>query len=211
MKKPAPAKIRLIVVDDHIVMRMGLVTAASDQSDMEVVADVESGEEAIEAYRLHHPDVVVLDLRMNGLGGIATIRALRAEFPSARIVVFSNYARGEEVYQALRTGASGFVVKEMKLEMLLQAIRAVHTGQRFIPPEIAVRLSERVLTQLSDRETDVLALMAKGKSNKEIASLLHVAEATVKVHVTNILTKLEVTARTEAVVVAVKRGIIDLE
>jgi DNA-binding NarL/FixJ family response regulator len=209
MKKPA--KIRLIVVDDHIVMRMGLVTAASDQPDMEVVAGVESGEEAIEAYRVHQPDVVVLDLRMSGLGGIGTIRALRAEFPAARIVIFSNYARGEEVYQALRAGASGFVVKEMKLETLLQAIRAVHAGQRFIPPEIAVRLSERVLTQLSDRETDVLTLMAKGRSNKEIAAQLHVAEATIKVHVTNILTKLEVTARTEAVVVAVKRGIIDLE
>lgn len=204
-------RIRLVVADDHMVMRMGLVTAASDQPDMEVVAEVESGEEALEACRRCRPDVLVLDLRMPGLGGLATIRALRGEITGMRIVVFSNYARSEDIYQALKTGASGFVVKDMKLERLLEAIRKVHAGERYLPPELAVRMSERILTQLSDRETEVLTYIAKGRSNKEIGALLGVTEGTVKIHVTNIFTKLEVTARTEAIVVAARHGIIDLE
>jgi len=204
-------KIRLLVADDHMVMRMGLVHAASAQPDMEIVAEVESGEEAIEAYRLHHPDVVILDLRMNGMGGLAAVRALREEFPAARIVIFSNYARGEEIYQALKTGAAGFVVKNMNLNRLLEAIRAVHAGEKYLPPELAVRLSERTLSPLSEREAEVLSLIAKGQSNKEIAVTLGVTEGTVKLHVTNILSKLEVNARTEALVVAVQRGIIDIE
>ena len=199
------------MVDDHMLMRMGLVTAASDQPDMEVVADVESGQEAVEAYRTHHPDVVVLDLRMAGLSGLETIRTLRAGFAAAKIVVFSNYARGEEIYQAMKLGAAGFVVKDMKLEMLLEAIRRVYSGQKYVPPELAVRMNERVFSQLSDREKEVLTLIAKGRSNKEIGSDLGIKEGTVKIHVTNILTKLDVNARTEAIVVAVQQGIIDIE
>ena len=206
-----PGKIRLLVADDHMVMRMGLVHAASAQPDMVVIAEVESGEEAIEAYRLHHPDVLILDLRMHGLGGLATIRALRKEFPKARIVIFSNYARGEEVYQALKGGAAGFVVKNMNLAQLLDAIRRVHAGEKYIPPELALRMGERTLSPLSERETEVLALIAKGQINKEIANTLGVTEGTVKLHVTSILAKLEVNARTEALVVAVQRGIIDIE
>ena len=204
-------RIRILVADDHMVMRMGLVTAASDQPDMEVVAEVESGEDAIDAYRIHHPDVVVLDLRMPGLGGLGTIRALRAEFAHARIVVFSNYARSEDVYQARKAGAEGFVEKSMKLERLIEAIRVVHSGARYMPPELAARMGERLLTQLSERENEVLTLIAKGRSNKEIGSLLGITEGTVKIHVTNLLAKLEVNARTEAIVVAVKLGIIDIE
>ncbi len=204
-------KIRLLVADDHVVMRMGLVHAASAQPDMEIIAEVESGEEAIEAYRLQRADVVILDLRMSGIGGLATIRALREEFPGVRIVIFSNYARGEEIYQALKTGAAGFVVKNMNLNRLLEAIRAVHAGEKYLPPELAVRLSERTFSPLSERETEVLSLIAKGQTNKEIAVALGVTEGTVKLHVTNILSKLEVNARTEALVVAVQRGIIDIE
>ena len=204
-------RIRILVADDHIVMRMGLVTAATDQPDMEVVADVESGEQAIEGFRTHRPDVVVLDLRMSGLGGLDTIRALRSEFSDAKIVVFSNYARGDEVYRALKLGAAGFVVKDMTLDRLMDAIRKVHAGERYIPPEIAVRMSERVLNKLSDREIEVLSLIAKGRSNKEVGAQLGVTEGTVKIHVTNIFSKLEVTARTEAIVVALRHGIIDLE
>lgn len=204
-------KIRLLVADDHMVMRMGLVYAASAQPDMQVIAEVESGEEAIEAYRIHHPDVVILDLRMRGLGGLATIRALREEFHGARIVIFSNYARGEEVFQALKNGAAGFVVKSMNLTQLLDAIRRVHAGEKYVPPELTMRMGERTLSPLSERETEVLALIAKGRSNKEIAVDLGVTEGTVKLHVTNILTKLEVNARTEALVVGVRRGIIDIE
>lgn len=202
--------IRLMIVDDHMVMRMGLAYAASAQPDIQVVAEVESGEEAIEAYRTHTPDVVILDLRMPGLSGIETIRALRQEFRDARIVIFSNYARGEEIYQAMKAGAAGFVVKNMDLAQLLDAIRKVHAGERCLPPDLAIRMSERILSPLSERETEVLTLIAKGRSNKEIASTLSVTEGTVKLHVTNILTKLEVNTRTEALVVAVQRGIIDI-
>lgn len=205
-----PERIRLIVADDHMLMRMGLVTAASDQPDMEVVAQVESGPEAIEAYRMHRPDVAILDLRMGALSGLETIRLLRAEFPQAKIVVFSNYARSEEVHQALKAGASGFVVKDMKLSRLIEAIRAVYRGERYIPRELSSRVSDRLSSHLSEREIEVLALIAKGRSNKEISSSLGVTEGTVKVHVTNIFSKLDVTARTEALVVAVRRGIIDI-
>lgn len=202
--------IRLMIVDDHMVMRMGLAYAASAQPDIQVVAEVESGEEAIEAYRTHTPDVVILDLRMPGLSGIETIRALRQKFRDARIVIFSNYARGEEIYQAMKAGAAGFVVKNMDLAQLLDAIRKVHAGERYLPPNLAIRMSERILAPLSERETEVLALIAKGRGNKEIASALSVTEGTVKLHVTNILTKLEVNTRTEALVAAVQRGIIDI-
>ena len=202
--------IRIMIVDDHMVMRMGLAYAASAQPDIQVVAEVESGEDAIGAYRVHSPDVVLLDLRMPGLSGIDTIRALRKEFPDPRIVIFSNYARGEEIYQSLKAGAAGFVVKNMDLAQLLDAIRKVHAGERYIPPDLAIRMSERILSPLSGRETEVLALIAKGQSNKEIATALGVTESTVKLHVTNILTKLEVNTRTEALVVAVQRGIIDI-
>src|SRR4051812_37158950 len=149
-------KIRILIADDHMVMRLGLAYAASAQADMEVVAEVESGEEAIEAYRQHRPDVAILDLRMGELGGLATIRALRSEFTGAKIVVFSNYARGEEVFQAIKSGAAGFVVKDMKLAQLLDAIRRVHIGEKYIPPELALRMTEQAFSPLSERETDVL-------------------------------------------------------
>lgn len=204
-------KIRILLVDDHMVIRVGLTTATEDTPDMEVVADVESGEEAIEAYREHRPDVVVLDLRMNGMSGIETIQALRKEFGDVRILIFSNYAKGEEVYQAIKAGAAGFVVKEMPLENFLEGIRSVHKGERYMPPQVAIRIGERMLAQLSPRELEVLRCIAKGKSNKEIGSELGVVEGTVKIHVTKILTKLEVSDRTHAVVEAMKRGIIEIE
>lgn len=206
-----PEKIRILLVDDHIVLRMGLMTAASGEPDMEVVADAENGRDAVEAYRKHRPDVVVLDLRMQGISGIETIRLLRKEFGGVRVLIFSNYASGEEVYQALREGAYGFVVKEMALDRLLEAIRTVYHGGQYIPPEIETRMNDRLLTQLSPRELEVLRLVARGRSNKEIGAALHVVEGTVKIHVTNILAKLGAADRTQAIVVAMKRGIIQLE
>jgi DNA-binding NarL/FixJ family response regulator len=204
-------KIRILLVDDHIVLRMGLTTATNGEPDMEVVADADNGLKAIEAYRAHRPDVVVLDLRMHGMNGVDTIRLLREEFRDARVLVFSNYASGDEVFQALRAGACGFVVKEMALDRLLEAIRSVHGGDQYVPPEIATRMNGRVLSQLSPRELDVLKLVAKGLSNKEIGSELSVVEGTVKIHLTNILAKLGVSDRTQAILTAVKRGIIQLE
>lgn len=208
---PRFEKIRILLVDDHMVIRMGLMTATSDTPDMEVVADVESGAEAVEAYRRLKPDVVVLDMRMHGMSGLETIRALRAEFGNPRILIFSNYAKGEEVYQAIKAGAAGFVVKEMALDRLLEAIRKVYQGEQYIPPEVAARIGERMLAQLSPRELDVLQHVAKGLSNKEIAARLGVVEGTVKIHVANIFSKLGVSDRTQALVLAVKRGIIQID
>lgn len=205
------AKIRILLVDDHIVMRMGLATAAGGEPDMKVVAEAEDGLEAIEAYRTHRPDVVVLDLRMQKLNGIETIQRLRDEFGPVRILVFSNYAGGDEVFQAFKAGASGFVAKEMALERLLEAIRRVHAGEQYLPPEIAMRMNGRVISQLSGRELEVLALVAKGLSNKEVGAALSIVEGTIKVHLKNILAKLNVSDRTQAILVAVKRGIIRLD
>jgi len=204
-------KIRILLVDDHMVIRMGLMTAVSDATDMEVVADVENGQEAIKAYRKHRPDIVILDLRMQGLSGIETLRTLREEFKSARILVFSNYAKGEEIFQAMKAGASGFVMKEMSLDRLLDAIRSVHQGEQYIPPEIAVRVGERLLAQLSPRELDVLQMLGRGLSNKEIGAQLGVVEGTVKIHITNIFGKLGVSDRTQALITAIKRSIVQID
>jgi DNA-binding NarL/FixJ family response regulator len=205
------SKIRLLLVDDHTVIRLGLKTATNDQPDMEVVADVESGNDAIEAYRMHRPDVVVVDLRMQGLGGIETTQKLRELFGDVRVLIFSNYAKGEEVFQAMRAGALGFVLKEMSMGRLLEAIRKVAKGEQYMPPEVAMRVGERMLMQLSPREISVLRLVAKGMSNKEIGAELGVVEGTVKIHVANIFSKMGVSDRTQAIVLASQRGIIDID
>ena len=193
-----------------MVLRMGVMTAASDEPDMEVIADVDNGQQAIEAFRKHRPDLVVLDLRMPGFTGIETITRLREEFGDVRIIVFSNFARGEDVYQALKAGASGFVVKEMAVDRLLDAIRRVHRGEQYVPTEVASRMGERLLVQLSPRELEVLRLVANGFSNKEIAAKLNVVEGTIKIHMTNILSKLRAADRTQAIILAIQRGIIDI-
>ncbi len=200
-----------MLVDDHIVMRMGLATATNGEPDMTVVAEAGNGLEAVEAYRVHRPDVVVLDLRMPRANGVETLRMLRREFGEVRALVFSNYAGGEDVYQAFKAGACGFVVKEMALERLLEAIRAVHRGEQYLPPEISARVSGRVVSQLSSRELEVLGLVARGLSNKQIGTALSIVEGTVKLHLTSILAKLGAADRTQAILVAVRRGIIQLE
>ncbi len=212
-QKPSapPKKIRILLVDDHAVIRMGLTTAASDAADMEVVAGVETGREAVEAFRRHRPDVVVLDLRLHGLGGIETMQALREEFKEVRILIFSSFAKGEEIFRAMKAGAAGFVLKDMPLERLLDAIRVVHRGEQYMPPEIAMRVGERLLAQLSPREIDILHLLGRGRSNKEIAAQLGVVEGTVKIHITNIFSKLGVNDRTQALIEAVKRGIVQID
>lgn len=206
-----PEKIRILLVDDHILMRMGLVTATSGEPDMEVVGEAENGAEALDACRRHEPDVIVLDLRMPKQNGFDTIRELRAQGITASVLVFSNYASGDEIDEAFKAGAQGFVVKDMPLDRLLDAIRAVHRGEQYIPPEIAARLNQRAISPLTPREQEVLQLVAKGMSNKDISEKLGLAEGTVKLHLTNILTKLNVSARTQAILVAVKRGLIELE
>jgi DNA-binding NarL/FixJ family response regulator len=213
MSKPPQLikKIRVLLVDDHAVIRMGLTTAAGDASDMDVVADVETGQEAIEAYRKHRPDVVVLDLRLQGMSGVDTLRQLKEEFKVIRVLVFTNHAKGDEIYRALKAGASGFVLKGMPLDRLLEAIRAVHRGDQYMPPEILTRVGERMLTHLSPREVEILHLLARGLSNKEIAAQLGVVEGTVKIHITSIFSKLGVCDRTQALIEAIKRGIVQIE
>ncbi len=204
-------KIRILLVDDHIVLRMGLAMAANDAPDMQVVGEAENGEDAVKVYRACQPDVVVMDLRMPKHDGLETIQLLREEFGSPKVLVFSNYASGDEALRAFQAGALGFVVKDMPLERLLDGIRRVHEGEQFIPPEVAARMSRRVVSQLSKREFEVLSFVAKGLSNKEIAAELNLVEGTVKVHLTNILSKLQVSDRTQAILAAIKRGIINVE
>ncbi|HUR60426.1 MAG TPA: response regulator transcription factor [Opitutaceae bacterium] len=213
VQKPAPLtkKIRILLVDDHAVIRMGLTTAAGDAADMEIVAGVENGADAIEAFRKHRPDIVVLDLRLHGMSGVETMQALREEFKNVRILIFSSYAKGEEIFRAMKAGASGFVLKEMPLDRLLDAIRVVHQGAQYMPPEIAMRVGERLLAQLSPREIEILHLLARGLSNKEIAARLGVVEGTVKIHITSIFNKLGVCDRTQALIEAVKRGIVQID
>jgi DNA-binding NarL/FixJ family response regulator len=204
-------KIRIMLVDDHILMRMGLASAINHEADMQVVAEAEDGAEAVEVYRRHHPDVVILDLRMPKRNGIETITDLRREFGGAHILVLSNYSGGDEVGAAVQAGARGFIVKDMPVDGVLDAIRRVHAGEQVLPPGLAKRLSDRMLSQLSNRELEVLAQIGRGRSNKEIASELHLVEGTVKVHVTNILAKLGVADRTQAILAAVKRGLVQLD
>jgi DNA-binding NarL/FixJ family response regulator len=205
------SKIRILLVDDHILVRMGLVSATKIAPDMEVIAEIEDGDEALNAYRLHQPDVAVIDLRMPKSSGVDVIASIRREFRDARLLVLSNYASGDDVSRAMQAGASGYVVKGMPLETLLQAIRTVYSGETYIPPEIATRLAGRVHSQLSTREIEVLRLIANGMSNKELGTRLNIAEGTVKIHVANILSKLGVADRTQAVVAALKRNLLQLD
>jgi DNA-binding NarL/FixJ family response regulator len=210
---PTPStgsKIRILVVDDHILMRIGLTSSLNKQPDMEVVAEAEDGIEAMEIYRQQRPDVVILDLRMAKRGGLETIGLLRKEFSQACILVLSSYSGGDDISAAMQGGAAGYVLKNMPLPRLLDSIRRVHAGEIVCLPEIARRLAGRVESHLSNRELEVLALMARGLSNKEIASDLKLVEGTVKLHVSSILAKLCVADRTQAVLVAVKRGLVQL-
>lgn len=207
----SPAKVRIMLVDDHVIVRMGLSFALNNQPDMEVVAQAEDGMEALELYRKFRPEVVILDLRMPKRNGLETITVLRREFGTVRILILSNYSSGDEIAAAFQAGAAGFVAKDTPLAGLVQAVRQLHAGQQVVPVEIARRLAACITSQLSQRELEVLALLGKGLSNKEIGATLNVVESTVKLHVTNILSKLGVADRTQAVLAGVKRGIIQLE
>jgi len=210
---PKPKKkIRIMLVEDHILIRMGLVTASQLEPDIELVAEVEEGEEAVEAYRTHRPDLVIMDLRLPGMDGIQTINALRREFGPVVVLVLSTYAADDDVYRAIQAGASGYLLKDMPLKTLVEAIRTVHAGQNYFPPGISDRLAERLRQSVpTDRELLVLQKIAKGMSNKEIGNELGITEGTVKAHVTNILSKLHASDRTQAVTTAIKRGIIHID
>lgn len=205
-------KIRVMLVEDHILIRMGLVTASQLVPDIELVAEVEEGEEAVEAYRTHRPDIVIMDLRLPGMDGVQTIAALRKEFGNVPVLVLSTYAADDDVYRAIQAGAGGYLLKDMPLNTLVEAIRAVSSGHNYFPPGISDRLAERLRQAVpTDRELIVLQKIAKGMSNKEIGNELGITEGTVKAHVTNILNKLHASDRTQAVTTAIKRGIIHLD
>jgi DNA-binding NarL/FixJ family response regulator len=205
-------KIRVLLVDDHLVVRLGLSAMINIQQDMEVVADASNGTVALELYRKLKPDVAIVDLRLPGLSGLEIIEGIRGEFPDARIVVLSSYDGDEDIYRALQLGAMAYLLKDMLSEDLIEVIRAVHAGKRRLPPMVANRLAARLpLSSLTHREKDVLSLIAKGLSNKEIAYSLGISISTVKMHLTTILDKLGVGDRTQAVINALKRGIIRLD
>lgn len=204
-------EIRLLIVDDHFLMRAGLAATVNAESDMRVVAEAKDGEQAIEEFRRHRPDVTLMDLRMPGMSGIEAITAIRSEFANSRIIVLSTYDGDEDIHRAIEAGAQTYLLKNTLHDELLQAIRAVHSGQRHLPRTVAEKLAQRVYhSDLSQREAEVLRLIALGLSNKEIAVRLGISEATIKFHVINILTKLGVDDRTLAVVTAIRRGIIYL-
>jgi DNA-binding NarL/FixJ family response regulator len=204
--------IRLLIVDDHLVVRMGLRSMIDSQPDMQVVAEAANGIEALPLYRQHRPDVVLLDLRMPQLNGVETTVAIRNEFPQALIIVLTTYDGDENIYRALQAGAHGYLLKDIPSDEFLQAVRSVHCGEYCVPPAIAARLVQRLpQDELSARELEVLRLIVEGMSNKEIASTLSITESTVKNHVNSLLTKLKVKDRTQAATTALRRGIVSLD
>jgi DNA-binding NarL/FixJ family response regulator len=211
MSKERPP-IRILIADDHFVVRMGLLALINTQPDMIVVAEASTGKEAVELFRQHRPDIALMDLRMPEVNGIEAIALIRREFPDARLIVLSSYDGDEDIYRALQAGARAYLLKSMLRENVLETIRTVHAGLRRIPEEIATRLAERMnRDQLTAREMEVLRLIVDGKSNKEIAAALHVSEGTVKIHVNNILSKLGVSDRTQAAIFALQHGLIHLD
>lgn len=201
-----------MLVDDHYLVRMGLASIISLEPDMTVCAEASTGEQALALYREHRPDVTLMDQRLPGRNGSETARAIRVEFPDARVIVLSTYISDEEIYGALQAGAMAYLVKSVQREELTEAIRKAAAGRRHLPPEVAARLADRMSrSHLSGRERDVLRLLVGGKRNREIATALDITEGTVKLHVSSILGKLGVADRTEAVTVALQRGIVQLE
>lgn len=204
-------KIRVMTADDHPLMTAGIASEINSQRDMEVVAQASDGEEAIELYRVHRPDVMLMDIRMPRVGGLEAIAAIRSEFSRARIVVLTTWAGDVKVLSAFKAGAVGYLLKDTLRRELLDTIRRVHQGERRIPPEIALQLAQHAADDaLTPRELDVLRGLAKGSANKIIASDLNIAEYTVKNHIKNILSKLDANDRTGAVIIAARRGYIDL-
>jgi DNA-binding NarL/FixJ family response regulator len=206
-----PKVIRVLTVDDHALLREGIATLVNAESDMRIVAEAANGQQAIEQFRLQRPDVTLMDLQMPGLNGIEAIISIRSEFSDARIIVLTTYTGDVQVLRALKAGARAYVLKGHVHRELLETIRAVHAGEKRIPPEVAAALADHAADDdLTAREIDVLRLVAGGNANKVIADRLSITEETVKSHVTNILSKLGANDRTHAVTIGLKRGIIEL-
>lgn len=205
-------QIRLMIVEDHFVVRVGLAAIINSQPDMLTVAEASNGRQAVELFAQHQPDVTLMDLRLPGLNGIEAMHLIIAQFPKARIIVLSTYGGDEDIFRAFQAGARAYFLKDIKGQDLIAAVRAVRAGQRPLPPEIAARLAERLpRSELSPREMEILKLIAKGMSNREIAGALNISEGTVRVHASNIFAKLDCSDRAQAVSEAFQRGIIYLD
>ena len=205
------SKIRILIADDHFVVRMGLAALVNTESDLEVVGEAADGTQAVQAFEKHKPDLVLMDLRMPIKDGIRATEEIRAKHPNARVLMLTTFDGDTDIHRAIEAGAQGYVLKNSTGDKLIPAVRAVAAGQRWIPKEIATRLASRNLFEdLTPRELQVLEQMAKGLANKEIADVLNITGHTVKDHLKSILGKLHVADRTEAVTVAIQRGIIHL-
>jgi len=203
--------IRVLTVDDHPLLREGINGTVNAQPGMTVVAEAADGDEAIASFRTHRPDITLMDLRLPRTSGIEAITAIRNEFPTARIIVLTTYAGDVQALRAFRSGASGYLLKTMLRTELVDTIRRVHAGQRRVPPEIAAEMAQHAGEDvLSPREIEVLRHVAAGNSNKAIASNLNLSEHTIKGHIKNILSKLGASDRTHAVMIALKRGFLDM-
>ncbi len=208
---PLTKQIRILIADDHPIVREGLVAILEDQPDMTIVAQANDGQEAIDLFEQHHPDITLLDLRMPKVCGVEVITTIRTQFPAACIIMLTIYDTDEDIYQGLRAGARAYLLKDTPCEEIIEVIRTVMEGQRYVPAAIGEKLAARTeRPTLSNRERDVLSLMANGKNNKGISAALNITENTVKFHVNNVLLKLGVHDRTSAVVVALRQGIIKL-
>jgi DNA-binding NarL/FixJ family response regulator len=210
--KAVPARIRVLVADDHPVVRVGLATVIAQEADLELVPQAENGAQAVTLFREHHPDVVLMDLRMPVMDGVQAIRTIVSEFPAARILALTTYEGDGDIRRAFDVGAWGYLLKDMLLTDVITAVRAVQRGERVIPTAVAVRLAEHPPgSDLTGRELEVLTLVARGLANKDVAGAIGRTDETVKVHLKNIFSKLRVADRTEAVTVALARGLIHLE
>ncbi len=209
--KPSTS-IRVLITDDHPVVREGLASIIDRREDMMTVAQAGNGVEAVDLFRQHRPDIVLMDLRMPQMDGVTAISQIRQEAPDARIIVLTTYDGEEDIYRGLQAGAKGYLLKDAPREELLETIRAVHNGQTHIPSPVAVKLASRISqSPLTPREVEVLRLMVGGNSNQEIANALFIAEGTVKAHVNSILDKMKVNDRTQAVTAAIRRGLVHLD
>jgi two-component system, NarL family, response regulator len=203
--------IRILIADDHPVVREGLAAMIKRRTDMTVVAEASHGQDAVALFHQHQPDVVLMDLRMPEMDGVEAIVTIREQTPEARVIVLTTYDTDEDIYRALRAGAKAYLLKDTPREELLDTIRAVSAGRTRVPSDVAAKLVERVSSEtLTAREVDVLRLIVAGNSNREIATLLYISEGTVKTHVNHILMKLGVSDRTQAVTTALRRGLVSL-
>lgn len=204
--------IRVMLVDDHPAFRKGLAMLISSEPDLEVVAETGDGNEAIELFRRHTPDITLMDLRLPGMGGVEATIAIRKEFPDARVIVLTTFDMDEDIFRAMDAGAKSYLLKDTSGDELALTIRAVRGGQEKLSPQLAERLARRQKRpELSQREMEVLQLLIRGRSNKEIASSLFITEDTVKAHLKTLFVKLEVQDRTDAAITAIRQGIVHLK